>query len=230
MIEPTDSKPSDYRTETWTQTGRNTWLITSYHINPARIIASLGRLADHWQEQADHWQQQAHTDPLTLLPNLRALEKDDHTEKPTEEHRSDSRDTSIVFVDLDDFGLINKKYGDHNGDIALKTVASTISAFIRKEDRLYRKGGDEFVLILEGAGVYAANQTVARDLEERLMRGIDVTLAEGNIIQVRASIGVFEYSPDKTFKANIAAADTKMRIAKTQRKLEQARKHADPAP
>ena len=217
---------SNYKTETWTQTGPHTWSLTSpYYINPARQISELESLADHWR-------QKALIDDLTELPNRLALKMhmEEGQKEKLEDYRRNSLDTSIVFVDLNDFGSINKKYGDHNGDIALKTVASSIYEAIREDDRLFRKGGDEFILILNGAGVDDANQTVAKDLEARLTNGIDVTLAEGNVIQVKASIGVFDYSPDKPLVVNIAEADTKMRRAKTQCKLEEARKLPDPSP
>ena len=217
---------SNYKTETWTQTGANTWSLTSpYYINPARRISELESLADHWR-------QKALIDDLTELPNRLALKMhmEEGQKEKLEDYRRNSLDTSIVFVDLNDFGSINKKYGDHNGDIALKTVASSIYEAIREDDRLFRKGGDEFILILNGAGVNDANQTVAKDLEARLTNGIDVTLAEGTVIQVKASIGVFDYSPDKPLVVNIAEADTKMRIAKTQCKREEARNLPDPSP
>lgn len=55
----------------------------------------------------------------------------------------------VVFIDLDDFGLINKAHGWDKGDEALKEIASFLLArFRRAHDTVYRLGGDEFVVVL----------------------------------------------------------------------------------
>ena len=56
--------------------------------------------------------------------------------------------TAVIFIDVDDFGVINKVYDHGVGDAALKAFASAIKENIRKEDLAYRYGGDEFVIIM----------------------------------------------------------------------------------
>ena len=129
-----------------------------------------------------------------------------------------------MFIDLDDFGPINKMYGNENGDRALKAVAQAINSAIREDDRVFRKGGDEFVALLYGANINDANSTVARRIEKLLDEGIPVELDDGSIIRVHGSIGVFDYDPDLKLTENVAAADAEMIVSKRQRKLEKARR------
>ena len=56
----------------------------------------------------------------------------------------------IALMDVDDFKICNDTYGHYAGDMALKTVATTIQSCIRKSDLLIRYGGDEFLLVLSG--------------------------------------------------------------------------------
>jgi diguanylate cyclase (GGDEF)-like protein len=57
---------------------------------------------------------------------------------------------AIIVFDIDDFKLINDNYGHFKGDEALKKVSSTILSSIRSTDKLYRWGGDEFLLLCDG--------------------------------------------------------------------------------
>lgn len=74
----------------------------------------------------------------------------------------------VVFIDLDDFGLINKAHGWDKGDEALRELASWLLArFRRAHDTVYRMGGDEFVVVLPAIApqpdVYATPQPPAQD-------------------------------------------------------------------
>jgi diguanylate cyclase (GGDEF)-like protein len=74
----------------------------------------------------------------------------------------------VVFIDLDDFKLINKAHGWAAGDEALKEiVAWLLTRFRRAHDTVYRMGGDEFVLVLPAPvlepDIYAADQPPAAD-------------------------------------------------------------------
>ncbi len=74
----------------------------------------------------------------------------------------------VVFIDLDDFGLINKAHGWDKGDEALKELVSWLLArFRRAHDTVYRMGGDEFVVVLPAISpqpdAYAVPQPPAQD-------------------------------------------------------------------
>ncbi len=81
-------------------------------------------------------------DPLTGLPRADFLRS--HLERLMDK----GIDPTLVFVDLDDFGLLNKQLGHTAGDQALKEVASRLSAFARKHrGEAFRYAGDEFALV-----------------------------------------------------------------------------------
>ena len=99
---------------------------------------------------------EARTDALAGLPNLRAL---------TEAERllaDASYSVGVAFIDLDLFGDYNKRYGDTAGDRCLQAVATALSASLRAEDRVSRKGGEEFVALLPGADPARATTAAER--------------------------------------------------------------------
>ncbi|MER3570323.1 MAG: hypothetical protein C4348_01845 [Patescibacteria group bacterium] len=69
---------------------------------------------------------------------------------------------SIVFFDLDNLKEINDKKGHKAGDLYLKEFAQTVLCHIRSTDLFCRWGGDEFILLLSGAGPTEAERVVTR--------------------------------------------------------------------
>lgn len=90
---------------------------------------------------------QAYHDTLTGLPN-RALFSD-RLERAIARHKRSKAGYAVMFLDLDNFKVINDSLGHEAGDKLLVTVASRIQACIRDTDTLSRLGGDEFTVILE---------------------------------------------------------------------------------
>jgi diguanylate cyclase (GGDEF)-like protein/PAS domain S-box-containing protein len=86
-------------------------------------------------------------DVLTKLPN-RFLFKDRLKQCIANTKRSQKK-MALVFVDLDDFKLVNDTLGHDAGDLVLTKVAEKLSQSIRENDTVARLGGDEFVIILE---------------------------------------------------------------------------------
>jgi diguanylate cyclase (GGDEF)-like protein/PAS domain S-box-containing protein len=97
---------------------------------------------------------------------------------------------ALLYLDLDDFKTLNDQYGHACGDAALREVARRLLGCLREEDTVARIGGDEFAILLAGAGDAEA---VAGPLEKigAALRG---ALALGECVAfVGASIGVSLY-------------------------------------
>lgn len=103
----------------------------------------------------------ANQDPLTGLFNRRFLFEE------LERTLARGHAVSLVLFDLDDFKIINDTYGHLTGDRVLRDVAAVLMRETRQQDLLARYGGDEFLLILEGAAAEEA-AAVARRVADQI--------------------------------------------------------------
>jgi diguanylate cyclase (GGDEF)-like protein len=141
-----------------------------------QTVTALRRREGELQFQAFH-------DPLTALAN-RALFRD------RLEHALSARQpdpVSVLFIDLDDFKLVNDTLGHDAGDNLLVLMAERLRACIRSGDTVARLGGDEFAILLEGERAVNEGQHLA----DRIMAALDIpfVVAEQQL-RVTASIGV----------------------------------------
>lgn len=111
----------------------------------------------------------AHTDPLTGVPNRRAL--DQHLSGVLDQ------DVCLMVIDLDNLKVINDTRGHTAGDEALRLVAQALRGVLRESDFFARVGGDEFtaVLLATGDGARAAAERM-RVAAEALGYSISVGL------------------------------------------------------
>jgi diguanylate cyclase (GGDEF)-like protein len=111
-----------------------------------------------------------------------------------ENARLKSQILSVLFIDLDDFKLVNDTYGHESGDIVLKTVADRMLKVLRNNDRCFRLGGDEFVILLTDVKDKMHTCLVAR----RLIHSICQTIAldGSHMANVGASIGIASFPYD----------------------------------
>lgn len=80
----------------------------------------------------------------------------------TEQYRHQGQIFSVVMIDIDYFKLVNDKYGHLTGDGVLKRLVSVCNSLLHEADRVFRFGGEEFVLILNNAGDQEAFEIVER--------------------------------------------------------------------
>jgi len=120
---------------------------------------------------------------------------------------------ALVYIDLDNFKAINDTYGHAVGDEVLKCFASVAGGIVRKSDVIGRLGGEEFAMIVYGAGKEAARQLVEMLLAE--VRNTQV-IASANQIRFTASAGLvyLDASERKTVEQLLAQADKALHQAK----------------
>ncbi|MEV0701117.1 tetratricopeptide repeat-containing diguanylate cyclase [Saccharopolyspora sp. NPDC050389] len=147
---------------------------------------------------------QALQDPLTGLSNRRAL--DDRLE--TLLNSPDAQPLAVALVDLDGFKGVNDRCSHAEGDDVLRTVAMTLRDTLRTDDFVARYGGDEFVVLLPGATLGAAEAALQRTTEA--VDRLPGELSYG----VTLSIGVVAMRPQESAAQVLARADAAMYQAK----------------
>jgi len=97
---------------------------------------------------------QARVDPLTGLSTRLKLDED--VQQIWSEHNRDEQPYSLVMCDVDHFKKYNDTYGHPAGDEVLRCVADALTGASRTTDRIYRYGGEEFLIIMKTASADAA--------------------------------------------------------------------------
>ena len=123
------------------------------------LVADEAAVALERAELVGALERQATTDPLTGLPNRRALNDRLTTLLGRGSRR---RRLSVAILDLDRFKAYNDTHGHQAGDRLLREAAATWQAQLRPTDLLARLGGEEFAILLPDCDVDAAAQIVGR--------------------------------------------------------------------
>lgn len=152
----------------------------------------------------------ANHDALTGLPNRRLLE--DRLEQAMEMARRNSRQTAVLFIDLDRFKPINDKLGHRVGDLLLQAVAVRLRSLLRGVDTVSRVGGDEFVIVLPEM----TSTTAAADAAQRVLTALAQPYSiDGHDLSVTPSIGISMFPGDgQNTEDLLSAADAAMYYAK----------------
>lgn len=127
-------------------------------------------------------------DSLTGLPNRRLFMNTLHNE--IVDRRYSKMKLAILFIDLDDFKIINDQFGHDKGDLILIEAAERIKNAIRPTDTVARLGGDEFIILLKD--IYSEDE--ARKYAHEIIQCFQkpVTLEE-NRLTLTCSIGIAIY-------------------------------------
>jgi diguanylate cyclase (GGDEF)-like protein len=157
-------------------------------------------------------------DSLTTLPNRTLLlERLHHCVERL--RRQPDQSCALLFLDLDNFKLINDSLGHDTGDKVLVEVSNRLLAAVRTCDTLARGvsalasrlGGDEFVVLLEDVGDAATAIRVAQRLREVVHAPMQIG---ERCVVVGASVGISVWSPGKSADILLREADTAMYQAK----------------
>jgi len=154
----------------------------------------------------------ARTDALTQIANRRAFIVAAGLE--LERARRHGRPLTVVYVDCDDFKLVNDRLGHAEGDALLATAAQTLRNATRAVDSVARLGGDEFGLLLPETDVVEAEV-----LLERLRTTLVAAMQRHGGWRVGFSIGAAVFlSPPRNVDDLMARADELMYAAKREAK------------
>ena len=124
-------------------------------------------------------------DPLTELPNRRALHEYLEGSLGAPQHEQEA--LALFFLDLDGFKAVNDGHGHEAGDELLKQVAARLTYTMRKGDFVCRLAGDEFVVVAHGI---PGPETAGR-IAENLCKAIaePFTLSQG-VVRIGTSLGI----------------------------------------
>jgi diguanylate cyclase (GGDEF)-like protein len=125
-----------------------------------------------------------------------------------------NRPLCLLMCDLDDFKLVNDRYGHLTGDYVLAQVAAILQSCVRGSDYVVRYGGDEFLVVLpetdeKGAEIVRARAHQKLAHWHRTSHMLDVPLS--------FSVGLYSHVPGQSVEQDVAEADARMYLEKTRR-------------
>jgi len=167
------------------------------------VVALIGEVGKLVATQAE----EARVDGLTGAANVRAFRE--AATREIERALRYPQPLSLLYLDVDDFKLVNDTFGHGDGDGVLRTVGHVMRCAVRSTDLVARLGGDEFAALMPHTDTTDARQ-VAHRIREDLAR---VTLPDGR--RLRCSIGVATLvSPPEDVDELLRRADHLMYHAK----------------
>ena len=192
---------------------------TSYSTEHVRLLESVCQHASSALNNAltyERTRESALIDPLTELPNARGfymmLEQ-----RLAECQRMNKEPLAVICMDIDDFKIVNDKYGHSIGDRLLASVAGVVRRELRQMDILTRYAGDEFVAIMP-----MASSKMAISISERMRNAVEdqlFSVRTGTMVGLGVSLGVACFPEDgETSEELLSAAARRMQNDKNGRK------------
>lgn len=184
-----------------------------FYSNVIGVFTAIAYLADLHRQQVMEVEVElkkiANTDVLTGLKNRRHLLE--LVEVEMNRRKGCKKNLSLAVMDIDDFKIINDKYGHDVGDAALVQVANLITESVRQQDYVARWGGEEFLLLLPETDQIGASKLADFIRCQISSRSI---AANNESINLSVSIGISEFSADEAFDSAFARADDALYQAK----------------
>jgi diguanylate cyclase (GGDEF)-like protein len=177
------------------------------HTTTGALTAAFAYVfAQRADRQHAHLHRLATHDELTGALNRRSLARE--LERAVEAAHVDGGTASLAVLDLDRFKEINDTHGHDAGDRVLGEFARLVRGATRRSDRLFRTGGEEFLLLLPGADAAALAQLC------EALRQATRTRLEAGAAPVTVSIGAAVFRPGEPTRDWLARADRAMYRAK----------------
>lgn len=149
-------------------------------------------------------------DALTGLPNRAQLE--DRLAEAVARANQDEGGLAVLYFDIDHFKQVNDRHGHEAGDRVIQAVAERAAAAVRDTDLVARIGGDEFVVVLEGATHPTTVRSIAESLRAAIMQPL--ALDDTTTLGVGTSIGGALHAPGMGAGDLLRQSDAAMYAAK----------------
>ncbi|WP_181389764.1 GGDEF domain-containing phosphodiesterase [Leucothrix pacifica] len=176
-----------------------------------RVVGTHTDISSHKETEALIWRQ-ANLDLLTELPNRRLFQE--NLCKCMDNSRKSGLPMVLMFLDLDNFKIINDTHGHKTGDTLLQQTAQRLRDCTRDGDIISRLGGDEFTIILENVQDDKIVTHIAENVLQELARPFQISM---EMFHITASIGITYYPHDAiNHETLLMNADQAMYAAKEQ--------------
>ncbi len=198
------------------------WEIAGWVVGSLSLLYALVFLIVHRAERTIQRQEkarlkneakihyQAYYDSLTDLPNRTSFSE--RLQEAIKRARRAERMLAVLYIDIDEFKLVNDSFGHSTGDQVLRIVAKRLTSCVRESDMLFRMGGDEFTVIIEGLEFVGSPGGLANRIIDAMAEPMVVN---GHDFIVTASIGIAVFpKDDATVEKLVKDADTAMYLAK----------------
>ncbi len=146
-----------------------------------------------------------YNDPLTHLMTRKNMDR--YIKKAYDKAKKSSDPFCLLMMDIDDFKKVNDTYGHHCGDVILKMVSNVISSSIRNDDKAFRWGGEEFLILL------STDLENAADVAEKIRNRIEhqsIRYKGDNPISVTVTIGITAFDSSHSIDELMESADKKL--------------------
>jgi len=173
-------------------------------------FVSIGKNYDEEMENKQQLNRDLYLDVLTKLFNRKML--DLKLNAAVDRYETTGENFSMMFVDLDNFKMVNDTMGHEEGDEVLRLIAKFLKQYVRKNDDIFRYGGDEFVILL-----YSITEENAQKITQKLEDLFDLSDIKKRY-SIGLSIGVGQYEGQSIYDF-FKQTDKKMYTKKRENKL-----------
>lgn len=162
-------------------------------------------------DKRENFKKLAEKDDVTGLFNQRKLNQD--LRQTIEEHENANQAFSVMFIDVDHFKKVNDNFGHVIGSKMLIGIGEILASELRGTDKIYRYGGDEFVVIMPKVSIEIVHKIALR-VQTKMKEKI-FNIDEAKDYKLSVSIGIAQYPTDaKTADEIINFADEMMYVSK----------------
>ena len=217
-----DARPYFHRYRMIRHDGRQIWVEdkgavveTSPEGQPLRMVGAIRDISDEVSAQ-EKIQELIFYDHLTQLPNRRYIKE--RIDRVIRESARNQRFSGLMYLDLDDFKVVNDSYGHQVGDLFLQEFGSRLQSALRPTDIVARIGGDEYLILLEQIGYSIEEaQKGLQEAVERILKSLTESFNLGGNIYVfaKTSIGLVAFGNNvQNFDEVLLHSDLAMYAAK----------------